>query len=121
MMIRSHAVPAVIFSLVACLVFSAQGGFAQDSAASSPARLTLPEIVERLTERNAERAVALAAAPPPLEVLERAAPAKGGKRGKADYRSNVNFDNRQIQGFNEANLQQLFQQEEKGVQVKKST
>ena len=70
---------------------------------------------------RSERAVALAAAPPqPEALLERAAPAKGAKRGKADYRSNVNFDNRQIQGFNEANLQQLFQQEEKGVQVKKS-
>jgi hypothetical protein len=60
MMIRKHTIPTLIFSLFWCLLFSAIGGFAQDPPpAPAAARLTLPEVVERLTERNAERAAAL--------------------------------------------------------------
>ena len=40
------------------LLLAPASGFAQETI--SPARLTLPEVVERLTERNAERAADLA-------------------------------------------------------------
>ena len=61
MMIRKRGIVAGIFTLLGCLLFSAGAGFAQDPPpASSPARLSLQEVVERLTERNAERAAALA-------------------------------------------------------------
>lgn len=59
-MIRKRAFPAVIFALLGGLLFSANAGFAQDPAQGpGQPRLTLPEVVERLTEMNAERAAAL--------------------------------------------------------------
>jgi hypothetical protein len=63
-MIRKPAFPAIIFALLGCLLFSANAGFAQDAVRNllqgpAQARLTLPEVVERLTEMNAVRAAEL--------------------------------------------------------------
>src|SRR5258708_15926902 len=58
---RGHKFRAGILASLACLLFSAQAGFAQETAQEPGlARLTLPEVVDKLTEMNAERAAALA-------------------------------------------------------------
>jgi hypothetical protein len=61
MTIRKHKFAAVILVLLGSLLSSANAGYAQDPAQGpAPARLTLSEVVDRLTERNAERAATLA-------------------------------------------------------------
>ena len=58
---RKQRFSAIIFVLLGCMSFSANAGFAQESAqGTSAGRLPLSEVVERLTERNAERAATLA-------------------------------------------------------------
>jgi hypothetical protein len=60
MTMRKFILPAGVFALLACLLFPAKASFAQDAPQTlAHARLTLPEVVERLTERNAERAAEL--------------------------------------------------------------
>jgi hypothetical protein len=60
MSIRRHACCALILACLACLLLSANTGFAQDPALGpGHGRLTLSEVVERLTEKNTERAAAL--------------------------------------------------------------
>ncbi len=59
MMIRKSSLPSFILIFFAGLILSENTGFAQD-AASAPARLPLSEVVDRLTERNDVRALALA-------------------------------------------------------------
>jgi hypothetical protein len=61
MIVRKPPFPAAIVVFLGCFLFAACAGFAQGSAqASSHARLTLSQVVELLTERNDERAAALA-------------------------------------------------------------
>ena len=61
MMIRKHPFFAFFFAFLTCLLLSANKGLAQAPApAPGEARLSLSEVVERLTERNAARAAALA-------------------------------------------------------------
>ena len=60
MMTHKHAFSVSIFALLGYLLFSANSGLAQEPAKEpAAARLSLPEVVERLTEMNAERAAAL--------------------------------------------------------------
>ena len=59
MMTRKRYFTPGIFALLSCLLVPAMASFAQDSAEKAAARLTLPEVVARLTERNAERAAEL--------------------------------------------------------------
>jgi hypothetical protein len=60
MTFRGRAYAALIPVCLACLLLSVNSGAAQDSApAPTQDRLTLPEVVEKLTEMNAERALAL--------------------------------------------------------------
>ena len=55
MMFRNRLVASYGFSLVACLLLSAAHGFAQDATlAAAPPRLSLTEVVEKLTEKNLE-------------------------------------------------------------------
>jgi hypothetical protein len=63
MIIRKPAFSvAIFFVFLACFLLAARTAFAQDSAqASSQIRLTLSQVVELLTQRNDERAAALAA------------------------------------------------------------
>jgi len=59
-MIRNRLFSPICFVLLACLILLAGNGFAQDLAlAAVPARLSLPEVVEKLTEMNTQRAAAL--------------------------------------------------------------
>jgi len=55
---RGRAYVALILACLVCLLVSANNGVAQDSAPAQD-RLTLSEIVGKLTEMNAERALAL--------------------------------------------------------------
>src|SRR5208337_4670944 len=58
--IRKRKFAAGILMFLGCLLLSASAGFAQDTAkGSATGRLTLSEVVDRLTERNAERAATL--------------------------------------------------------------
>ena len=60
MTIRRHTYGALILACLVCLLLSANTGFAQGSVIGpGPRRLTLSEVVGRLTEKNAERAEAL--------------------------------------------------------------
>jgi len=60
MTIRRHAYFALILACLECLVFSANTGFARDPAhGPGEGRLTLSEVVGKLTEKNAQRAKAL--------------------------------------------------------------
>jgi len=60
MKIRNRLSLSQGLGLFAILLFSAGHGFGQDAAtAAAPARLSLSEVVEKLTEMNSERATAL--------------------------------------------------------------
>jgi hypothetical protein len=60
MTIRGHASSALILASLTCLLLSASTGFAQGpTIGPGQGRLTLSEVVDRLTEKNAERAQAL--------------------------------------------------------------
>jgi hypothetical protein len=60
MIIRSRLFSSYGLVLFACLLLSAPYGFAQDAAlAAPPARLSLSEVVQKLTVMNSERAAAL--------------------------------------------------------------
>ena len=60
MAIRGHATSVLILASLTCLLLLANTGLAQDSApAAGEERLTLSEVVGRLTEKSAERAQAL--------------------------------------------------------------
>jgi hypothetical protein len=61
MMIRNRIFLPICLAFLACLFLSASNGFAQDpaTAAAAPARLSLTEVVDRLTEMNTARAAAL--------------------------------------------------------------
>jgi len=68
---------------------------------------------------RSEAVLALMAAPRLPESAARAAVER--KSGKADYLSNVQSENRQIQMGNQVVLEQLYQQpQQRGVEVKKS-
>ena len=58
MKIRRQIFRPIIFALLACFLLSAKCGLAADSAPEG--RLPLSEVVQRLTDRNAARAAALA-------------------------------------------------------------
>jgi hypothetical protein len=60
MTIRGRACFALVLGCLACLLSSVNSGFAQDSTpASSEAPLSVSDVVERLTVKSAERALAL--------------------------------------------------------------